>query len=460
MPHWVRRLQLVEQQHGVTQAVMEEEGSEMRVLLGSGASLRRLLGLWWPQTGRGRFRAAASASVTLLFLAWLPSFTALKLIMDTSQELDEMALCCLVIFVSFGFVTKVSFFIYESNTLHHLLRVLYEARSFKRHGKDCEGIRLHYQRLSHRMFIFMEVSMIQALAGWVSTPLLVRAFLTSEDDSVESSRQFPVPLWFPGNIYLSPTYEILYIVQFLCIIVAPQTSICIDVFFIHMMLMVAAELEVLNGNISAMKKVHLRFQGSEYQEQRQWNKEKHEEVDIKGHALVSNTGNSSTEDVLDENMNLLLMKNIQHHQVILGAVSLLQRVMNVSIFILLFVNMTGLCSCLFVTAVLLQRDGNVTKALKPMLTIPPLLYETGMYCIFGQIITDQSEKLVDSAISSGWVDCDARFKQDLLFFLMAASKPLEITVGKLSKLSRQMLVQVLNGSYGLLNLLYHFQSNQ
>ncbi|XP_049792326.1 uncharacterized protein LOC126199416 [Schistocerca nitens] len=345
---------------------MEEEGSEMRVLLGSGASLRRLLGLWWPQRGRGRFRAAASASVTLLFLAWLPSFTALKLIMDTSQELDEIALCCLVIFVSFGFVTKVSFFIYQSNTLHYLLRVLYEARRFNRQGKDSEDIRHHYQRLSHHMFIFMEVSMIQALAGWVSTPLLTRAFLTSDDDSVESSRQFPVPLWFPGNIYLSPTYEILYIVQFLCIIVAPQTSICIDVFFIHMMLMVAAELEVLNANISAMKKVKLRFQSSEYQEQRPWNKEKHEEVDINGYSLVSNTGSSSTEDVLDENMNLLLVKNIQHHQ---------------------------------------------------------------------------SEKLSNSAVSCDWTDCDTRFKRSLFVFLTVAGRPLEIIVGKTSKLSKETLVQ-------------------
>nr|QAB43905.1 olfactory receptor OR26 [Oedaleus asiaticus] len=43
---------------------------------------------------------------------------------------------------------------------------------------------------------------------------------------------------------------------------------------------------------------------------------------------------------------------------------------------------------------------------------------------------------------------------------MAASRPLEITVGKISKLSKQMLVQVLNGTYGLLNLLYHFHSTQ
>nr|QAB43906.1 olfactory receptor OR27 [Oedaleus asiaticus] len=132
--------------------------------------------------------------------------------------------------------------------------------------------------------------------------------------------------------------------------------------------------------------------------------------------------------------------------------------MNLSVFILLFVNMVDLCSCIFVGAVLLQRDGNVTKALKSLFTVPPLLYETGMYCICGQILSDQSEKLTDSAISCGWVDCNDRFKRDFMFLLISARKPLEITVGKTSKLSKQMLVQVLNGSYGLLNLLYHFQS--
>ncbi|XP_046988009.1 odorant receptor 43a-like [Schistocerca americana] len=159
-------------------------------------------------------------------------------------------------------------------------------------------------------------------------------------------------------------------------------------------------------------------------------------------------------------MCLLLVKNIQHHQVIIRSVLLLQNIMSESISILLFVNMVDLCACIFVSAVLLQRDGNVTKALKTLSVIPPLLFETGIYCIFGQILTDQSEKLSDSAISCGWVDCNERFKRDFLVFLISTSKPLEITVGKMSKLSKQMFVQVLNGSYGLLNLLYHFQSTE
>ncbi|XP_049835411.1 uncharacterized protein LOC126279021 [Schistocerca gregaria] len=405
--------------------------TEHHSLLGFGASIRRLLGLWWYEGRWGRIWSAASASVTLFCLALLPTFSALKLIMDIPPELEEIALCCFVICICSGFLIKAAFFIYQGDSLKRLLKLLSDTRRVYRTDESKEDIRHSYLKLSRRVSLQFQFASLPTLAGWVSTPLLARIFLSSEDDSIESNNQFPVPLWFPGNMYLTPTYEILYGIQSFSILVATQVT-----------------------------KLNVKVQGYKHEEWRLKIKRKNDEMSFPRNENPPCSTHPWSEDVSEEKMCLQLVKNIQHHQEIIKSFLLLQSAMNVSIFTLLFVNMADLCSCIFVTAVLLQRDGNVTKALKPMLTIPPLLYETGIYCIFGQIITDQSEKLMDSAISSGWVDCDARFKQDLLFFLMAASKPLEITVGKLSKLSRQMLVQVLNGSYGLLNLLYHFHSNQ
>nr|QAB43892.1 olfactory receptor OR13 [Oedaleus asiaticus] len=130
--------------------------------------------------------------------------------------------------------------------------------------------------------------------------------------------------------------------------------------------------------------------------------------------------------------------------------------MNVSIFVLLFINMANLCSSLFVAAVLLQRDGNAAKALHALLCVPALTYETTIYCTYAHIMTDQSERLMYSAFSCGWVNSDARFKRSLAIFMMVTVRPIEITVGKMCTLSKQMLVQVLNGTYALLNMLYHF----
>ncbi|XP_049802813.1 odorant receptor 2a-like [Schistocerca nitens] len=74
-------------------------------------------------------------------------------------------------------------------------------------------------------------------------------------------------------------------------------------------------------------------------------------------------------------------------------------------------------------------------------------------------MTDQSERLMYSAFSCGWVNSDARFKRSLGIFMMVTVRPIVITVGKTCTLSKQMLIQVLNGAYGLLNLLYYLHSS-
>nr|ALD51395.1 odorant receptor 130 [Locusta migratoria] len=434
---------------------MKPVGGGCGGLLGPGLTIRRLMGLWWPQGGRGRIAAAAAATLTVASLTMLVAFPALKLIMDTPSELEEITLCCFVIFLCSGFIIKSALFIYQGDILKELLQLFSDNRRIYSNDRNSEGIRQSYIKLSERVYVYMQVSVLPAVAGWVSAPMLARFFLTAE-----STQQFPVPLWFPGDIYQTPTYEILYAVQSFCVLVTGQCTVVIDVFFIHLMLMVAAELHVLNENISLMQKLNVKTRVSEAEEWQFRIRRNDEELTFPIHDHRARVGYFCSEDVSDENMCLKLVKNIQHHQQILRSVLLLKSVMNVSIFILLLLNMADLCSCMFITAVLLQRGGDVTKALKPLLTIPPLLYETGMYCFFGQILTDQSENLIDSAFSSGWVDCDSRFKRDLLIFLMAANRPLEVTVGKISKLSKQMLVQVLNGTYGLLNLLYHFHGSQ
>nr|WBF90966.1 odorant receptor SameORX [Schistocerca americana] len=433
--------------------------SDLQTLQGSGASILRLLGVWWSQGRLGRLRSAASAIVTLSAYIWLTIFAALKLIIDPPEQLEDISLCCFVIVICFGYFIKVAFFIYKRDALRELLQILSDVRGSYGNGKSSHRIRSRNQKLSRRLYIFMQVALIQGLVAWLSTPLLARALLASDQESLEPARQFPVPLWFPEYMYLSPSYEILYVVQGFCLLVGTQSATCVDAFFIHIMLVVAAELEVLNGNITAMHKDRLTVQGTEYQQRNRRTVPKRDGWTVGSNDYLQSTEHVSLEGMAND-MYPQLVKNIHHHHEILRSVSLLQGVMNVSIFILLFVNMADLCSCIFVSAVVLQRDGHITKALKPLMTIPPILYETGLYCIAGQMLTDQSEKLVNSAASCGWADCDARFKRSLLVFMTVAGRPLEITVGKMCKLSKQMLVQVLNGTYGLLNLLYHFHGTQ
>ncbi|XP_049790845.1 odorant receptor 43a-like [Schistocerca nitens] len=76
------------------------------------------------------------------------------------------------------------------------------------------------------------------------------------------------------------------------------------------------------------------------------------------------------------------------------------------------------------------------------------------------MVNDQSERLMDSAYSSAWVDFDARSRRSLLTFSMVVGQPLKIKVGKMYTLNKETFLQVLNGSYAMFNMLYGSQSSK
>nr|WBF91074.1 odorant receptor SameORX [Schistocerca americana] len=425
-------------------------------LLGPGATLRRLMGLWRPEDGAVLSVSSVLASVTLGSIAFPVVCSILKLCVDPPQPLEEVTLCGFVACMDFGFLIKAALFIKQGATMHQLVRLLWETRGRYSNGLNNEKTRARYEKLVGRLYVYMQMVVVPALLCWVSSPLLSQVFLTSREDAPDGSRQLPVHVWLPADVNRSPTYEILYVAQSFSLMVLSQATVCMDVFFVHLMLMVAAELEVLNDNISAMEQGQLQRGRSRYDGTTMTDDQNIDEHEFISGGHLQDVALTSSLRAEDKHTYAELVKNVHHHQQVLRSVSLLQKAMDASIFILLFINMANLCGTVFVAAVLLQRDGNITKALKELMLIPCVLYETGMYCLCGHMIINQSEKLVSSAFSCGWPDCNRRFKHSLLIFMMAAMRPLEITVGKMCKLSKQMLLQVLNGSYALLNMLYHF----
>nr|WBF91048.1 odorant receptor SameORX [Schistocerca americana] len=438
---------------------MEPPSADSDPLVVPGATLRRLMGLWRPQGRVARRLNGLLAGFIIATLAFLPACVALKLYVDPPEELERITLCSLATSICIGFLFKAALFVAQGATLRQTVRQMEDIRRRFGSGEENQRTRRRYQKLSNSVYLHYQMVAVPAVIGWVLCPLLSRTVMRSDEDHQEVPRQLPVPVWLPVDVYASPTYELLYVVHSFCALVAAESSVCTDIFFIHMMLMVAAELEVLNDNISAMRHFNMRMTSTGRQEYVSRN-----ESDV-GQSVIRNSDQplgrqTMTENVEHEWIHQQLVKNVLHHQAILRSVSLLQSAMNVSIFSLLFFNMANLCSSLFVAAVLVQRDGNVGKALNALFSIPALLYETRMYCIYGHIMTDQSEKLTNSAFSCGWVHTDARFTRSLVIFMTASVRPIVITVGKTCKLSKQMLLQVLNGTYGLLNMLYYLQSSK
>ncbi|XP_049861010.1 odorant receptor Or1-like [Schistocerca gregaria] len=432
---------------------MEPHPADSGSLLGPGATLRRLMGLWQPRGRLARVLNRLLAGMTLSCITFLVLCASLKLYMDPPEDLEQIALCTLVATVGAGFIIRAVLFMAQGGTLRQTLRLLEDTRLQFCNGDDNELMRRRYQTLSNNIYYYCQMVAVPAVTAWAVCPLLSRIVTKTDQEQMEAQCQLPVPVWLPADIYSSPTFEFLYVVQSFSVLVATESCLSIDIFFVHMMLMVAAELEVLNDNLSAMEHINLEMLTTEGEGFISGYKRKDRRLSVitSGQSLGEQT---LTEKAAHEWLHQQLVKNVLHHQAILRSVSLLQSAMNVSIFSLLFVNMANLCSSLFVASILLQKEGNVGKALNALFTIPAQVYETTIYCIYGHIMTDQSERLMYSAFSCGWANSDARFKRSLIIFMKVTARPIVITVGKTCTLSKQMLLQVLNGTYGLLNMLY------
>ncbi|XP_049792724.1 uncharacterized protein LOC126201135 [Schistocerca nitens] len=166
-------------------------------LVGPGAGLMQLMGIWQPQEATSRFLSTLSGFVTLVFIAFVAISAALKLCVDTPEELEDVAHCSFVALIC-------------------------------------------------------SVVVVAALIEWLSSPLVSRAVLGDD----ESSRQLPLPIWLPFDAYVSPTYEIVYAAQSVGLTVAAECTACIDIFFVHTMQVTGAEFEVLSDNFSALQKNH------------------------------------------------------------------------------------------------------------------------------------------------------------------------------------------------------------
>ncbi|XP_049863410.1 odorant receptor Or1-like [Schistocerca gregaria] len=433
---------------------MKHTKSDCSKVLGPEALVLDVLGLWRPQQGGENFPRVLLASITLLSIAAVPAGAALRLCADFPKELEDLALCSYMLIICSGSFIKAALFIGEGGTLHELVRLMNATRRQYGGGESTDCIRNHYTRMMDTLYRCFQVMAVPSLMWWVVSPLLSSGV---RKEGQENQRQLPAPLWLPADIHSSPVYELLYVTQIFCLTLTAEVTMCMDVFFVRLMMMIAAEIEVLNHNISTMCDFHLKSAVSDNYLSGLKGSELPSMVSDRDKSFLA--ADNTTRNGSDE-MFSRLVKNVLHHQTVLRSVSLLQTSMNISIFILLFINMANLCSNMFVTCGLLQRDGSLTKATKALLTIPPVLFQTGMYCIFGQITTDQSEKLPDSAFGCGWINCDAHFKRSLIILMMMVRRPVEITVGKTCQLSKQMLLQVLNGTYVLLNMLFQVRSTE
>ncbi|XP_049790583.1 odorant receptor 43a-like [Schistocerca nitens] len=382
---------------------MEDAGG----LIGPSLAVLRLMGLWRPAAASGGACGGAAASlpgaISCVAIGLLSLCCASKLFIDTPTELTELTVCAYL------------FVIITAN--------------------------------------FVKVMIVVSSIAWLFVTVPFRVFTAG---STNIDWPTPIPIWLPIDMQLSPTYELIYLGQVLCAVATAGAMLGVDTLFFHLTLMIVAELQVLNDNISMVGRVaspdekEVFFRVKDAGEQQQNFSDVINNGQNEGGVSLSNPQATITEKNYSD-----LIEIIQHHQIIIKMVGLLQTIMDYSVSVLLLTNVLDVCFLIFTMSELLHNEKSLHAVLQTILSLPCLLCESGAFCMFGQMIIDQSENLVHAGFSCEWLHADICFRKPLLKFMLMASHPLQIKLGGTAKLSRSTFLQALNGSYTLINLLYH-----
>nr|QJX74340.1 odorant receptor 63 [Ceracris kiangsu] len=424
-----------------------EEASD---LVGATSVALQLMGLWgW---GAGGVAAhVAVAAPTLFVMGSAAVLSGAKLCADPPAVYEELIAVIFILVASVSWTFKASAFVGQRERLQALAAHLVGAG--RNYGGVGGGTRAQYRALARRVFIYTQAITAVPIAMWALEPLL------------SGGQNTPLPAWLPLDLHETPAYELLCTFQAVAVTLSVEASVCLDMFFIVLMIAVAAELHILNDNLETIRlhpvdstplkpaddsAARLLRNASSLTEKELPSMQQFEFCRDNHKSTNAFHGTADAREL----MYYSLVKNIQHHQLILKCVKELETAMTYSIFVLLFLNMVTICTLIISTTVLLQSDSDPTSLYKMVSSLPIVMFQTGLFCIFGQMIIDQSERLPAAAFSSGWLEGDVRLRRALLLLMRRAASPLCIIVGRMYPLSRHTYLQLLNGSYTIFNMMY------
>ncbi|XP_047002522.1 odorant receptor coreceptor-like [Schistocerca americana] len=341
--------------------------------------------------------------------------------------------------------------------------------SAKQFPDDGVGIRSNYRKRTVMLSLLWQAAPVLVLPAWIAQPLLERRYVTT-GNMTELYRRPVLYMLTPGDGQASPSYEIVYVLQVVSVLIAVQTSVMMDIYFSHVLLLLAAELDVLNANIARMQLTAAARMESqsmanmtilEYSGTGRWpskgihlyNKNKIiEEDELHSSApLYENTSDACQE--LYES----LVKNVRHHQRIMICTDELEGAMSKSITIVLVVSTFVICLNAFGFVEMFQGAASRGSVVKRIVGFLVYLAHNGLFCFLGQAVTDQSERLPHSAFGCGWPDANPPFKRSLMIMMQQTSRPLIIRVGKLFTLSSNTFIQIINTSYTIFNMMLSLQ---
>ncbi|XP_045449327.1 putative odorant receptor 92a [Melitaea cinxia] len=164
---------------------------------------------------------------------------------------------------------------------------------------------------------------------------------------------------------------------------------------------------------------------------------------------------SKTESLLTgeshaEVLNKRFRKILLHHAQIAYFV---KKVEDIFSFVIIYqFSVSGWIIC---TSVYRMVNMNVfsIQFLSMILYICCMLIEIFMYCYYGNEVTSESTKVMESAYFMNWLSTNTRHRRHLIFFMERIKRPIQISAGVIVPLSNETFISIVKSSYTFYALL-------
>ncbi|XP_019695872.1 odorant receptor 43a-like [Harpegnathos saltator] len=227
--------------------------------------------------------------------------------------------------------------------------------------------------------------------------------------------KLPLPVHYLHDVSKSPQYELTLLAQITTLFICGFSYTAVDQLFGLLVLHVCGQLESLNLRLTRMEQY--------------------------------------------TNFDATLKYNVQDHVRLIKSIEIIDDAFDLMLLVLIFYFAIIFClEGFLIVNIINRKDQLPLKQFIWFITgIVYILIHTCLYCAIGEIIVTQSEKISQATYEHPWYNLKPRAAKNLMLIMHRASKPLQITAGKIFPMTMIMFSNLLKTSASYISVLLAIQ---
>ncbi|GFG31093.1 hypothetical protein Cfor_00699, partial [Coptotermes formosanus] len=223
--------------------------------------------------------------------------------------------------------------------------------------------------------------------------------------------------WFPFNATVSPTYELVNLIQFFAVLSYDCVTFGFNALYATFICIACSQLEKLRGNLAHIRQKQVSSDEADQEEERQ----------------------VQTSQKVCSYMQKQLNDCIRQHQEILSYVRVLEQTLNQVVAGIFLLALGALC---FGSFSIVTSWGNYVQMSQGMVSYLVNMTMLAIYTWFGYELTSQVERVRDAAWGCDWVGTPLHFQKSIRVIISSANKECILTAGKFVPVTVRTMVNV------------------